>query len=77
MHDQSDRDSARCWLSDHTDPNYVECDHNPSAQRSLVYGDGYFYAKYGWGAPGSVRRTKDGIHWEVIVQEPESPAGAA
>ena len=66
IHDRSDRDEARCWVSG--DPNYVECDHTPysSPAGGLVYGDGRFYSASGWGFDGSVRRTTDGASWDTV-----------
>jgi hypothetical protein len=65
IHDRSDDDAARCWTDG---PNYVECDHTALSARNggLTYGDGWFYASYGWGFDGSVRRSKDGAQWETV-----------
>jgi hypothetical protein len=66
IHDQSEKDDARCWVDG--DPNYVECDHTAfsSPAGGVAFGDGRFYASYGWGYDGSVRRSSDGWHWETV-----------
>ncbi|MCM8525661.1 MAG: hypothetical protein NE327_04025, partial [Lentisphaeraceae bacterium] len=66
IHDKSDDDNARCWC-DQNDPRYVECDHDPRSFTGLdASEDGWFYAQYGWGAPGTIRRSQNFIDWEVI-----------
>lgn len=69
IHDRSDDDDARCWVDG--DPNYVECDHTASSSPSggLAYGDGWFYASYGWGYDGSIRRSNDGFTWETVKSD--------
>jgi hypothetical protein len=66
IHDQSNDDAARCWVDG--DPKYVECDHTPysSPGNGVEFGDGYFYAAYGWGYDGTIRRSADGHTWETI-----------
>lgn len=64
IHDRSDDDSARCWVDG--DPNEVECDHNVHAGHLVDYANGYFYADYGWGFNGSLRRSADGVHWDTL-----------
>jgi hypothetical protein len=69
IHDKSDDDSARCWC-EKNDPHYVECDHDPRSFTGLAASaDGWFYAQYGWGAPGTVRRSRNFIDWEVVRKE--------
>jgi len=65
INDQSQDDDARCWIQG---PSYVECDHTPysSPNGGLTYGDGWFYAAFGWGYAGSVRRSSDGKNWETV-----------
>ena len=66
IHDRSDDDNARCWCKQ-DDPRYVECDHDPRSFTGLdASEDGWFYAQYGWGAPGTIRRSQNFIDWEVI-----------
>jgi len=69
IHDRSDHDSARCWC-EKTDPHYVECDHDPRSFTGLAASeDGWFYAQYGWGALGTVRRSRNFLDWEVVRTE--------
>lgn len=60
---RSDDDSVVCFQ------NGVDCDHNPGAANGIAAGDGYFYATFGWGMPGSVRRSHDGVTWEKVVND--------
>lgn len=64
INDRSDDPNARCWVDGH--PNYVECSHDARANVGSDSGDGYFFANYGWGYAGSLRKTRDGINWETI-----------
>lgn len=68
INDRSDNESGQCWVGTAaTNPNYVECDHNSGSSTGLDAGtDGWFYAQFGWGANGTVRRTRDGVNWEVV-----------
>ena len=65
INDRSENDNARCWSAS-TDPNYVECDHTPFSGRGLDASAGYFYTNHGWGSNGSVKKSRDGINWEII-----------
>lgn len=65
INNQSDNDNARCWISG--DPNYVECDHDTRSATGLdVSDDGWFYAQYGWGFNGTIRRSRNGLNWQVV-----------
>ena len=48
--------------------NPCDCDHHPGAAQGVAYGDEWFVATWGWGPPGSVRRSRDGINWELVVE---------
>ncbi len=63
--DRSVDDTARCWV-EQTNPKYVECDHTPYSAQGIDYGDGYIYADYGWGFPGSIKRSSDGVNWQIV-----------
>lgn len=67
IHDRSDNNAARCWVDG--DPNYVECDHTNNSGRGVDSGDGWFYANFGWGQIGSVRRTRDGVNWQTMIAD--------
>jgi hypothetical protein len=60
---RSDDDSVVCFA------NGVDCDHNPGAANGVAWGDGWFYGTFGWGQPGSVRRSHDGVTWEKVVND--------
>ena len=45
-----------------------DCDHHPGAEQGIAYGDGWWVATWGWGPPGSVRRSQDGMTWETVVE---------
>lgn len=64
INDRSDNPLARCWVEGN--PNYVECDHTPTSSRGIDSANGWFYTSYGWGYPGSARRSRDGVNWEII-----------
>jgi hypothetical protein len=46
-----------------------DCSHHPGAAKGVAYGDGWFVATWGWGHSGSVRRSRDGVHWEETLSE--------
>lgn len=64
INDRSDNPNTRCWVDGN--PNYVECDHTVNSGRGLDAGDGFFYANFGWGYPGTLRRSVDGVNWTTI-----------
>lgn len=64
-YDHSELPSGRCWTD--SSPDNVECDHHPWSSLGLAFGDGYFYASWGWGYPGTLRRSADGVVWEDIL----------
>ncbi len=70
--DQSQDDAYRCWSSPDTD-----CDHNPYAGRGLAYGNGVWVATFGWGAPGTLRRSTNGVDWEVVQADTPTYADVA
>ncbi len=67
---QSNDDSARCGGG-------TDCDHGPGAARGITHGDGYFYANFGWGAGGSVWRSRNGSDWESVLSTDRSAGGVA
>ncbi len=62
--DRSDDDAYPCFI----DPLKNDCDHHPGAGRGITYGNGYFVATFGWGPPGSIRRSKNGVDWENMLE---------
>lgn len=63
INDRSDNPTAQCWEAQ---SNYLDCDHQPTSSHGLTEGDGYFFAAYGWGYNGTVRRTRDGKTWTTV-----------
>lgn len=59
-------DDGLSWINDRSDAGADAGDHSASAGRGLDAGGGYFYANFGWGYDGSLRRSQDGINWTVI-----------
>jgi hypothetical protein len=64
-------DDGRTWIANHDeDPieqcGQIDCSHHAWASIGQVVTDDYVLATYGWGHPGMVRRTDDGIHWEDV-----------
>ena len=39
------------------------CNDTPDVAKGVAYNDGVFVGAWGWGQPGDVRRSTDGIHW--------------
>lgn len=64
INDRSDNDATRCWVTG--DPNYLECDHTPTSGHGVAFGEGAFYANFGWGYNGSVRKSIDGKNWTTL-----------
>ncbi len=48
--------------------NNCDCDHHPGAAQGIAHGEGWWVATWGWGPPGSVRRSQDGMTWETVVE---------
>lgn len=49
------------------DPPNIECDHHPWASQGIVQTEDAVVANWGWGAPGTVRRTVDGVTWQNVL----------
>lgn len=61
--DQSLDDTVRCF-----DP--LDCDHHVGATTGLAFGGGAFVTSLGWGTEGTIRRSTDGVTWEVVATGP-------
>ncbi len=68
-------DDGRTWVADRSDAPTIrcfeggnDCDHDPGAGRGLTSGGGYFLATFGWGKPGSIRRSDDGVTWTKVLE---------
>lgn len=67
---RSDDDALRCY-SQGSEP---DCDHGPTAARGMTSGGGWFFASFGWGEPGSLRRSRDGVVWEPVLTKNQQGA---
>lgn len=60
----------RCFSGDFALPDggaqSTDCDHNAYSSLGLVFGDGVFVHTMGWGAPGSVYRSENGVDWQQV-----------
>ena len=54
-----------------------DCLHHPGFSKGVAWGNGYFVATFGWGHPGSVRRSKNGIDWEETLGQVDGFGGLA
>ncbi len=61
---RSDDESARCFQD--VGGGTLDCDHSPGAARGVTYGDGHFFATFGWGEPGKIMGSADGVTWERV-----------
>jgi len=67
-------DDGHSWVADQSDHGWKycesnDCDHHSGTGRSVVWAEGWFIANFGWGAPGSVRRSRDGVTWERVLED--------
>lgn len=46
----------------------VDCDHHPGRAKGIVFHHGWFVRTNGWGPPGGVRRSRNGIAWEEVLE---------
>jgi hypothetical protein len=65
-------DDGRSWVADQSDHgwqycNSNDCDHDSGAGRGVIWADGWFVLTFGWGATGSIRRSRDGVTWESVL----------
>jgi hypothetical protein len=60
--DRTDNSVDRCY----TAPTNIDCDHSSGAARGVDIFKGNIYANFGWGAPGSLRKSTDGVNWTNV-----------
>lgn len=60
---RSDDDTLRCFSP-------TDCDHDGRAGRGVAFAHGWFVADFGWGNPGTIRRSKDGVKWDTVLTGP-------
>jgi hypothetical protein len=63
LDDVSEDPDLACWALDYL----PDCDHREDTARGIAYGDGAFVATFGWGEPGGLVRSEDGIVWEEVL----------
>lgn len=61
IHNHSVDDTQRCF------EGTLDCDHSADAGRGITYGNGWFVLTWGWGHPGTVQRSSDGVTWETVM----------
>jgi hypothetical protein len=67
-------DDGKTWVANHSDDDAavcftggLDCDHSAGAGRGITWGNGWFVATFGWGPPGAIRRSRDGVTWEPVT----------
>jgi hypothetical protein len=70
---QCDTEGSSCsqkWY-DGTCSTHTPCDcgHSPGFSKGLAFDGEQFVATWGWGWPGSVARSRNGVDWEVTLDE--------
>ncbi len=61
-------DGALCsqvWFDGNCSMEACDCGHSPGFSKGIVYGNGLFVATWGWGWPGAVSWSTNGIDWTV------------
>jgi hypothetical protein len=71
-YDDSADDGFRCFSDAEHD-----CDHSTLAGRGLAFGKGSFVATWGWGHPGTLRRSVDGAVFEDVMRDTPTFADVA
>jgi hypothetical protein len=69
-------DDGKTWVANRSDDDTYpcfsdmvhDCDHHAGAGRGITFGAGYFVATFGWGKPGSIRRSRNGTDWENTLE---------
>ncbi len=74
-------DDGKTWVANQSDDEKgdggkvrcfspLDCDHDGKAGRGVAFGNGWFVADFGWGQPGTIRRSRDGAVWETVLSGP-------
>lgn len=65
--DRSDDDAVRCFNGmPLADGGSSDCDHHLGAGRGVGFTGTAFVANFGWGDPGTIRRSVDGVAWSTV-----------
>ncbi len=59
-------DDGLTWINDRQDVGALDNDHSTTASRGIDSEGGYFFANFGWGYNGTLRRSRDGVNWDVV-----------
>ena len=63
-------DDGETWFNDRSADESARGEivqgHSPRSFYGISNADGYTYINYGWGYNGSLKRSRDGLNWEVI-----------
>ena len=63
-------DDGATWVANHSDDDSVcpnhDCGEVANSITGVTYGGGYFFVSRGWGQPGNVLRSQDGVTWTQI-----------
>jgi hypothetical protein len=63
---QSDNDAIRCFTSA-PDGGSSDCDHTYGSGRGIAWSAASgFVGNWGWGDPGVIRKSRDGVSWNVV-----------
>lgn len=63
---QSDNDAIRCFTSA-PDGGSSDCDHKYGSGRGIAWSAASgFVGNWGWGDPGVIRKSRDGVSWSVV-----------
>lgn len=69
-HDRVDRfvdeEGVEVPLVDRCFENGDDCDHHPGSTKGVFYGNGGFFRTTGWGHPGRVTHSVDGVDWATL-----------
>lgn len=63
-------DDGASWVANHSDDDSVcpnhDCGEVFDTITGVTYGDGYFFISRGWGMPGNILRSQDGVTWMQV-----------
>jgi hypothetical protein len=64
---RSDDDTVRCFNGQLlADGGSSDCDHHLGPGRGVAFTGTAFVANFGWGDPGTIRRSVDGVTWSTV-----------
>jgi hypothetical protein len=65
-------DTATCsqvWFDGSCSIGTCDCGHSPGFSKGIAWGAGLFVATWGWGWPGAVAISKNGVDWQTTLDE--------